>query len=237
MSIKIDTKFDVYSDTPSGRDPDSHSSTLRRYHKLLWSKSLPNGSAFTLSDEHPKCYLKHESELGDFYFSSDGLGHTYRFVRSMTKVIDSVSIEEMDTFYAICSTVGAYIIFPSQKVDGKITINGARGLNWKIKDRFDLTLECIRCYYQNQYSPLSDTLERYANFFALFESFQGYVEFFLLQDMVARDGKSVEFFLPFQGFDGYPLPSDFDNYQIYKSHLTDFITARNKLVDKCAINM
>ena len=39
----IDINFDVYSDTPEGKDPDSFSPTLRKYHKILWSKSLPNG--------------------------------------------------------------------------------------------------------------------------------------------------------------------------------------------------
>lgn len=42
MSVTIDTTFDVYSDTPIGRDPDSHSPTLRRYHQMLWSKRLPD---------------------------------------------------------------------------------------------------------------------------------------------------------------------------------------------------
>ena len=42
MSNIIDTNFLVDSDTPSGKDPDKYSPTLRRYHKLLWSKPLPN---------------------------------------------------------------------------------------------------------------------------------------------------------------------------------------------------
>ena len=42
----IDINFDVYSDTPEGKDPDSFSPTLRKYHKILWSKSLPNNKEF-----------------------------------------------------------------------------------------------------------------------------------------------------------------------------------------------
>ena len=38
----LDINFNVYSDTPEGKDPDSFSPTLRKYHKLLWSKTLPN---------------------------------------------------------------------------------------------------------------------------------------------------------------------------------------------------
>ncbi|WP_419790152.1 DUF6994 family protein [Sphaerochaeta associata] len=35
----IDTNFNVYSDA-KGIDPDNSSPTLKRYHKLLWSKPL-----------------------------------------------------------------------------------------------------------------------------------------------------------------------------------------------------
>ena len=48
-----------------------------------------------------------------------------------------------------------------------MTINGARGVNHKIQDRFDLTLECIRRFYLNEFSPLKDTLNRYKTFFKL----------------------------------------------------------------------
>jgi hypothetical protein len=212
MSIMIDTAFDVYSDTPTGRDPDSHSSTLRRYHRVLWSKPLPDGSVFTLSDEHPNGYLHHKSRRGEFFLSSDGFGHTYRYVKSMTRIIEEIPAEEMNRFFSICSTVGAYIVFPSRKIGGKATINGARGLHWKIKDRFDLTLECIRRHFQNQDSPLSEALERYADFFGLFGSFNEYVEFFLLQDTVLIDGTSIDFFLPFCDFNAFPLPTDLSQY-------------------------
>ena len=39
----IDTTFDVRTDA-GGRDPDRYSATLRRYHRLLWSKPLPGGA-------------------------------------------------------------------------------------------------------------------------------------------------------------------------------------------------
>ena len=105
MSTAIDTTFDVYSDTPIGRDPDSHSSTLRRYHKMLWSKPLPDGSTFDLTDRHPRCYLHHKSKLGEFSLSSDGIGHTYRYVKSMSKVINAMPMKELDDFFYTCSTV------------------------------------------------------------------------------------------------------------------------------------
>ena len=45
--MKVDTIFNVYSDAKGG-DPDSTSPTLRKYHKILWSKALPNGAVFEL---------------------------------------------------------------------------------------------------------------------------------------------------------------------------------------------
>lgn len=38
----IDITFDFRSDA-RGRDPDAYSPTLNAYHKILWSKELPNG--------------------------------------------------------------------------------------------------------------------------------------------------------------------------------------------------
>ena len=44
MTMKeIDIQFDVYSDTPKNKDPDTNSPTLRKYHQALWVK-LPNGN-------------------------------------------------------------------------------------------------------------------------------------------------------------------------------------------------
>ena len=60
----IDTTFDFRSDA-GGHDPDSRSPTLRRYHRLLWSKPLPNGELFDLDEATPGVYLHHRSPLGE----------------------------------------------------------------------------------------------------------------------------------------------------------------------------
>ena len=225
----IDITFNVFSDTPEGKDPDSHSPTLRRYHQILWSKPLPNGVRFDLDGNTPRL-LHHQSELGEFFLSSDAIGHTYKNQKRMTHIVESIPSDEISSFFSILSTIGAYIVFPSRKIEGKMTINGARGINYKIQDRFDLTLECVRRFYSNEVSPLSDTLQRYASFFHLFRSFKGYVDFFLLQDLVTEDYLSINFFLPFKNFDHPPLPSNVDEYQAYKSNVTDFVTARNQRI-------
>ncbi len=228
MSNLIDTNFDFYSDTPARKDPDSYSPTLRRYHKILWSKPLPNGLRFDLTDTTPKVYLHHQSELGEFFLSSDSIAHTYSRLKRMQHIINQIPSKEIDSFFSLSSTIGGYIIFPKNKVDNQMTINGARGCNPKILDRFDLTLECIRRHYLNEGSPLSDVLQRYSTFFSLFQNFQGYVNFFFLQDLVTEDYLSIKFYLPFDSFNNPPLATNVHEYLSYKNNMTDFVLARNQ---------
>ena len=54
--MKLDITFNVYTDA-NGGDPDSTSPTLRSYHKLLWSKPLPNGHTFVLDNRKSGTYL------------------------------------------------------------------------------------------------------------------------------------------------------------------------------------
>lgn len=231
----IDTTFDMYSDTPPGGDPDACSRTLQRYHRMLWSKMLPGGGFFGLSADTSGTRLSHISSLGEFRLSSDGIGATLKNVKPMKYIIDQVPSTEVDEFFSICSTIGAYIIFPCNRIDQKPTINGARGLNYKIGDRFDLTLECIRRHYTDQVSPLSRDLKRYQDFFGIFENFRSYCEFFLLDDLLQADG-SVRFFLPFDDFATRAMPSDVSQYRIYRDALVDFVTSRNDRISGIALS-
>lgn len=231
MNTYIDTEFNMYSDTPAGKDPDSRSPTLRRYHRALWSKPLPNGQMFNLSTSHPGSYLFHESDLGVFHLSSDSLAHTYRDWKSMAPIISEIAPDETMRFYEAASTIGSYIIFPARTVNGKQNINMARGTNAKIKDRFDLTLECIRRHYLGVASPLSEVLERYSEFFGLFGSFEDYVEFFLLQDLLNDSNSSIRYFLPFKSFDHPAVPQNISQYREYRDNVMKFIAARNRRIN------
>ena len=230
MNKPIDIAFNTFSDTPPGKDPDTFSPRLRSYHKLLWSMPLPDGPIFELTDTHAKAYLYHQSELGEFFLSSDAIGHTYRHVKRMSHIVDQVSPDEIESFFNLCTTIGGYIIFPSNKIDRKMTINGARGLSQKIGDRFDLTLECIRRHYANEDSPLGETLRRYSTFFDLFRDFRGYVDFFLLQDLVSGDYSTIKFWSPFDNFGNSPFLNDVDEYHSYKKRVINFISARNQRI-------
>jgi hypothetical protein len=164
MSL-IDTTLDVRTDA-RGKDPDTHSATLRRYHKLLWSKPLPGGALLDIVERGP--YLYHKSLLGEFWISSDSVMQTFIRWKSMQHITTQFTEKENEEFIAIGYTIGGMMVFPANKVDGMQTINGARGFNRAIADRFDLTLECIRRHYLNDSSPLDETLARYSDFFELF---------------------------------------------------------------------
>jgi hypothetical protein len=226
----IDITFDFRSDTPSGKDPDAYSSTLRRYHKLLWSKPLPNGKVFALSDSKEGAYLHHLSELGEFSLSSDSVIPSFGSWKSMEHIISQLNAGELEEFRSKNYTMGGMMIFPANRIDGKSTINGARGFNSLIKDRMDLTLECIRRHYLNQESPLTDVLERYQDFFALFETFKGYVEFFLLQDLVTEDFSAIKFFMRFKDFKTSSVPKTLNEYLDYKDLSIDFVRKRNERI-------
>ena len=89
-------------------------------------------------------------------------------------------------------------------------MNQSRGMNRSIGDRFDLTLECIRRFYIEDKNPLDETLSLYSKYFNLFQNFKGFVNFFLLQDLVSEDYSSVKFFLTFDNFNSNPVPQKFD---------------------------
>jgi hypothetical protein len=227
MRTDIDVTFDFRRDTPRGKDPDVYSKTLRCYHKLLWSKRLPGGEVFCLDDTRPGHYLHHQSTVASFSLASDAVIPTFKWV---PHIKSAITAEELEAFNAVGYTIGGMMIFPGNQIDRKWTINQARGCTRRVADRFDLTLECIRRHYCNDNSPLSGVLARYATFFDLFHTFRDYVEFFLLQDLVAIDCSAVKISLPFDDFRGSPIPRSVDEYRAYQRAAIAFIDARNRRI-------
>ena len=229
-NLEIDTTFDMRSDA-GGRDPDRYSPTLRAYHQQLWSKPLPGGTSFTLRDDWPKGYLAHESELGHFQLTSDTILRTFVAHSKMQHIIKEVPPADQQVLSREGYTIAGFILFPGNRIDGKFTINQARGTHPRIQDRIDLTLECIRRHYEGESSPLAATIERYADFFKLFESFSGYVDFFLLQDLLTEDKEQIRFFLPFTDFEKHEaLPRDISEYIQFRDAMREWISARARRI-------
>jgi hypothetical protein len=137
-----------------------------------------------------------------------------------------------ESFRAIAYTIGAMMVWPANRVDGKQTINGARGFIRSISDRFDLTVECVRRYYLGIHSPLDATFARYRDFFGLFVDFRGFVDFFLLQDIVGEDCSSVTFFMPVDDFKNPAVPRDLSTYVSYRRNSIEFVHARNERITR-----
>jgi hypothetical protein len=221
--VAIDITYDFRTNS-RGKDPDTHSDMLRRYHQLLWSKRLPSGEPFELAILGR--YLHHESALGKFTLSSDAVIPTFQWV---PHIKSSVAEAQLKDFNARGYTIGGMMVFPAAQIARQWTVNQARGCNRKIRDRFDLTLECIRRHYCGEPSPLCAVLARYERFFKLFEDFRGYVRFFLLQDLVSDDLTAVRFSAPFDNFERSPIPS-VSEYEAYRLASLAFIDARNQRI-------
>lgn len=155
----IDTTFNVYTDA-NGGDSDSTSSTLCSYYKFLWSKNLPCGELFSLSDDKAGAYVYHNSEFGEYSLGSDAITHSYRNHKNKPWLTQQIQEEILELFDS-GSTIEAYTLFPNNRIGGKHTMNQARGVNSLINDRFNLTLECIRLFDLGRHSPLYDTILRY----------------------------------------------------------------------------
>ena len=219
--MTIDPTFDFRTDS-KGKDPDSHSPTLRAYQKFLYSKPLPNGEVMVLSDN---------LNWKDFWFSSDSILHGFIGWESYKHITSKADQELINRYVKEDYYISGEIIFPCYRVAGTQTINQARGCNQRIRDRIDLTMECIRRYYLGETSPLYKCLSGYKSFFDLFVDFKGYTDFFFMQDMVSDDYSSIRFLTWFDDFEStFPLPRTVDEYNEYLLHVIEFNRARNKRI-------
>lgn len=240
---KIDVGFDFTADTPRfwdncwssdpilgtfNNDPDSASKMLQLYHKLLWSKRLPNGEFMNLSKGSGTSYLT----WNNMRFGSDSITASFRY-KNNRKMIKSVSEAVpnykgyIESYIRKTYTIGGSIIFPKHAGG----INQSRGINPYIKDRWDLTLECIRLYYEAKHSPLYEALNSDKAFFDLFVDFRGYVDYFFLQDCVSTDYSAVKFWLGNGTFEKNPLPKTVDEYFYWMKNQLEFVSNRNKRIE------
>ncbi len=245
----IDTSFDFTLDTPhywdgfwdandglgtGGNDPDAKSPTLREYHRILWSKSLPNGEMMELISGPGNDYLTWKG----FRFGSDSIIVSFRY-KQYREILEAVSKQVTDyhqfveDFLHRSYTIGGTVIFP--KHNGGI--NQSRGCNPLIRDRWDLTLECIRLYYLDEWSPLYEVLKQDEEFFSLFVDFKGYVDFFFFQDCVSDDYSQVLMFEGTCDFKEDPLPKTVEDYFAFIDAEMAFLEKRNqRITEWCKAN-
>ena len=236
----IDVTFDFTTDTPGywdgfwerksglgggGADPDCVSPTLKRYHQILWSRDLPNGEKMDLKIGSKRDYLTWKNHR----FASDSIIVEFRYKKNL-KIIEQAKEKKKEKFKAYYEellrksyTIGGMIIFPKHRG----SMNQDKGTNWLISDRWDLTLECIRRYYNGENSPLYKTIDRDRWFYQLFLDFKGYVDFFFLQDAVTDDYSSVHIWCGNAEFTTRGLPQTYDDYERFIKNEYEFLSKRN----------
>ena len=245
----INVDFDFTSDTPNYweaftennsnqncPDPDAQSPTMQDYHRKLWSKQLPNGQTMELKAGRGSYYLYWDR----FRFGADSIVNMYFHHRSSNltdeikkAVITKNKATDFQSFYKnylhTSYTIGGNIIFP------KNGVNSINNLRYQIlKDRFDLFLECIRQCYQKQKNPFSPVFETNKDFFDLFKDFRGYVDFFLLQDIVSTDYQKIKFFNTQQDLENISYPKTQNEYLDLYTHQTEFVKNRNlRIKEEC----
>lgn len=239
-------------------DPDSYSQRLRGWHQVLWAKPLPDGTALDLIphrngllDPGRGLFLKSDTAIPAW----ENWDEAQPLLAPVDKRLKDAGRGSIHDLGWRLYDMGAMILFPGWQVDRQWTINQAKGcLRLTIADRLDLTVECIRLYYEYLHeqqrpgdddaslpvgyarvNPLGPTLHRYRSFFTLFETFDRYVDFWLLQDLVTKgpSGMKVKFFTPGSSESGHDfttvaaLPNEVDEYVAYLIDADDFVKLRN----------
>lgn len=233
--MAIDTSFDFRTDAGGG-DPDAWSPTLLRYHQLLWNKPLPSGREFYLAPrpEKPNALI-HDSDLGRFVLTSDSVLATFTRRADMQAIIAELPPADIVALNTVTYTIGGMVLWPGNQIGGMWTINQARGCTGRIADRFDLTLECIRRHYEGDSThPLAGVFGRYRDFFDLFGDFGGYVDFWLLDDLVDEHG-AVKLFLPSDNFSLPSVPRNLPDYLTFCEKTVDFLMARNQRIQRLGL--
>lgn len=198
-----------FCETPSTaagrqRDPDSWHKDLRAFHRILWSRPLRTGDAWSFTPtrgSYLRCTQRRDSAPQEWSIGSDNFATTH--TSALPGMAAALPGYERQHLHEFCS-IGGYIAFPNGKfqtretrsVSRKWTINQARGCDRSISDRFDLTLEAIRLYFTGvvarDKNPIGDVLDAYGWFFDFFgtgdEGFSAYVDYFFLGPMVSRGG-------------------------------------------------
>lgn len=231
------------------KDPDAYSKELKEDHIELLSRPFPNGVVlrYEIKDNKIVGYLNDEFFM-DFKPDSftNGFANSGRTIKNMVIAKEIVEKccknnheikKEVDEYYGKGYPIESSIVFPVTDDNGSIknTINQRRGCSPYIQDRTDLTLECIRRYYEgNQDSPLKECLNNYSKFFSLFgsghEGFVNYVKWFYLDDLVTDDYKAVKSFTSLLDFNN-PFPITEEEYLKYIKAINKFLELRYKRID------
>lgn len=232
MPLNIKT---IYKDSSGNkRDPDKYSKELGQAHCELWSGRgklgvltwNPLNRLTATTNSGVELILTPDSITNGFIDSERTIGDKKEkeLIKEYGDGVQKLINKYVNTDY----TIGSSIVFPISINGEKIrwTMNIARGLNYKVHDRFDYTLECIKRFYEgNIDNPLQSALERSRKFFEIFTSFEDYVHFFFLDDLIDENG-NVKSFTDIVDFSS-PFPMTKEEYIKYLTKTMEFVEKRN----------
>src|SRR4051794_10994708 len=111
---EFDTNFDFRAELPRGeKDTDQWSQMLRKYHRRLWRKPLPNDELFDLELVGGKHYLRLRSSQGEFQLTSDSTAQTWTSWGRMREITADTSEAE---FLRVAHQIGGKVLFPTRKL-------------------------------------------------------------------------------------------------------------------------
>lgn len=229
------------------KDPDGVNPHLREAHRLLWSKAPRDGQVIGLSASRWSDYLRVTSTDDGWTLGSDNFATIhFNALRGFADALDGA----VDGHLCQLCTIGGYIVFPNQLAQQRPTItnrtarrwsiNQDRGMDGRISDRFDLTLEAIRLFYEGivhrDENPIGDVLEAYRWWFDLFgrgaDGFLAYADFFFLTPMLDDSGRVKPFGSLALAFD-HALPRDDEAaYRAYIGDQLAFVGRRNEILQR-----
>lgn len=234
-------------------DPDSHSRNLQQWHQRLWDRRLADGAGLQLTSPRRGVLLTDSGIALTSDAAVPAWEHWAQVQALKPETDELVRARGRGSIHQLgwrLYDMGCFLLFPGLQIGRQHTINQARGWTLAIADRLDLTLECIRRYYDQLpdasapelpagyelTNPLGPVLHRYRTFFDLFGSFDNYVTFWMLEDLVTDEpgGPQVRFLMPryesgpydFQRESG--LPRTARAYSEYLFAADDFVHARNR---------
>ena len=86
------------------------------------------------------------------------------------------------------------------------------------------------CFATRKKNRCGDCPKWKIEIFELFTNFNGFISFFLLDDLL-DEKQQVKFYLPFDNFASRPIFTSIEDYMTYKKGVMKFIAARNLRVE------
>lgn len=172
-------------------DPDRNSIKLYRYYELFLSRELPDGLYFQFKTKRDHGTLQSMGE--DIILTGDYIGP------SKNDYFNEYNNKKLSEFLKVTRTFAGNIVWPKKQVDNRITVNQYKGNVFN--ERMDLLLFELERFYKEFESKdcvfprLGQIFKDHIEWYKHFVDFNGFINFFYLQDFVNKveDGFEATF--------------------------------------------